>query len=79
MPSGCNNDGVCLHTIQSQGTTAGVSIGPNQAVSFDVQGTGDGVQVEVRADSRRMATNALIINSATGEIVSFVSMQYFGY
>jgi hypothetical protein len=78
MPAGCNNDGVCLHTVQSQGITAPVTVGPGEAASFDVQGNGNGVRVGVflvagdfNADAR---ADALIINSATGEVVSQVIM-----
>src|SRR6266513_1295008 len=47
MPAGCTTDGVCRHTIQSQGVTAPVNVGANQAASYDVQGTGGGVRVSV--------------------------------
>src|SRR2546425_13226771 len=45
MPSGCNTDGVCRHTLQSQGVTAPVNVGANEAASYDVQATGGGVRV----------------------------------
>src|SRR5712691_2247740 len=47
MPSGCNTDGVCRHAIQSEGATAPVNVGVNQAASYEVQGTGDSVRVNV--------------------------------
>ncbi|HEY8203959.1 MAG TPA: hypothetical protein VIF81_04455 [Pyrinomonadaceae bacterium] len=77
MPAGCNNDGVCLHTVQSQGITAPVTVGPGEAASFDVQGNGNGVRVGVflvAGDFNHDGADALIINSATGEVVSQVIM-----
>jgi hypothetical protein len=74
MPSGCTNDGVCRHTIQSQGTTAPVNIARNEAASFDVQGDGNGVRVEVRANTRAVVAAASIVNTATGEVTSHVIM-----
>src|ERR1043166_7760622 len=47
MLSGCNTDGVCRHTLQSQGITAPVNVGTNEAASYDVQGTGGGVRVSI--------------------------------
>jgi hypothetical protein len=72
MPAGCNTDGVCRHVIQSEGATAPVNIGPNQAASFEVQGTGNGVRVEVRVNTADVIGDACIINSATGEVTSHV-------
>jgi hypothetical protein len=76
MPAGCNTDGVCRHVIQSQGVTAPVNIGPNQAASFEIQGTGSGVRVEVLGDfNLDGAVSAQdIVNSATGEVTSHVIM-----
>ena len=74
MPSGCNTDGVCRHVIQSEGATAPVNIGPNQAASFEVQGTGNGVRVEVRVSTADVIGDACIINSSTGEVTSHVIM-----
>jgi len=74
MPAGCNNDGVCRHVIQSEGATAPVNIGPNQAASFEVQGTGNGVRVQVRVSTADVIGDACIINSATGEVTSHVIM-----
>jgi len=80
MPAGCNNDGVCLHTVQSQGITAPVNVGAGEAASYDVQGNGNGVRVGVlvtagdfNSDAR---ADALIINSATGEVTSHVVIWF---
>jgi hypothetical protein len=74
MPAGCNNDGVCRHTIQSEGVTAPVNIPGHEAASFDVQGTGNGVRVEVRANTAHVIADESIINTASGEVTSHVIM-----
>ena len=76
MPAGCNTEGVCRHVVQSEGVTAPVNVGPNQAASFEVQGTGNGVRVEVRGDFNAdgIVSAQDIINSATGEVTNHVIM-----
>ena len=73
-PTTCNPQGVCRQTVTSQGTTAPVNINQNEAASFDVQGTGGGVRVAVFVAAGDVTGDALIINSATGEVVSHVIM-----
>jgi len=70
----CNTDGVCRQTIQSQGATTPVPVSQNEAASFDVQGTGGGVRVNVFVAAGDVTGDALILNSATGEVVSHVIM-----
>lgn len=78
MPAGCNPEGVCRHTVQSRGATALVNVARGEAASFDMQGTGGGVRVEVLADYNGNgivdAADLMIINTATGETVSHVIM-----
>ena len=74
IPSGCNGEGVCRHTVQSQTTTAPVNIAADQAASFEVQGNGDAVRVVVRANIRAVVATATIVNTATGEVTSQVIM-----
>ena len=76
MPSGCNTDGVCRHTIQSQGVTAPVNIAANEASSYDVQGTGGGVRVSVFVAAGDVNGDAQIINTATGEVTSHVVIWF---
>jgi len=74
--AGCNTEGVCRHTVQSHGVTASVNFGSNEAASFDVQGTGGGVRVEVLADFNTNgavdSSDAMIINAATGEVTHVI-------
>jgi hypothetical protein len=74
MLSSCNSDGVCRHLVQSQGTTAPVNVGPNEGASYDVQGFGGGVRVGVFVAAGDVNADALIINTATGEVVSQIIM-----
>ena len=74
MPAGCNTDGVCRHTVQTEGATAPVNVGANQAALFDVQGTGGDVRIEVRVATGDVTADECIINSATGEVTSHVIM-----
>ena len=70
----CNTEGVCRQTVQSQGMTTPLNINQNEAASFDMQGTGGGVRVTVFVAAGDVNGDALIINSATGEVVSHVIM-----
>lgn len=74
IATGCNSDGVCQQVVQSQGTTAPVNLAPNEAASFEVQGNGNGVRVEVRVAAGDVNGDAEIINTATGEVTSHVIM-----
>jgi hypothetical protein len=74
MPGGCNNDGVCRHVVQSQGITTPVNLGPNEAASFEIQGNGNGVRVEVRVAAGDVNGDAEIIDTATGAVTSHVIM-----
>ena len=73
-PMNCNTEGVCRQMVQSQGTTTPVNVSQNEAASFDMQGTGGGVRVAVFVATGDVNGDALIINSATGEVVSHVIM-----
>ena len=76
-PMNCNTEGVCRQTVQSQGATAPVIINQSESASYDMQGPGS-VRVEVLADYNANgivdAADLMIINSATGEVVSHVIM-----
>jgi hypothetical protein len=72
MPSGCNSDGVCRHTIESQGATTPVMVDPNEGVSFDVQGTGAGVRVEVESNSRNVRVLGIVFDTNTKRIMAII-------
>ena len=74
ITAGCNSDGVCRQVVQSEGTVAPVSLAANEAASFEIQGNGNGVRVEVRVAAGDVNGDAEIINAATGEVTSHVIM-----
>ncbi len=69
--AGCaGTPAVCRQTIASQSASPVIPLG-NDALTFDVQGTGNGVNVVVESNNRDVRVNVLIIDSATGEVVAF--------
>jgi hypothetical protein len=70
LAAGCNNDGVCRHSVASQGATAPVTLSAGEAASFDIQGTGAGARVVAFSSSRNVRVTAQLINP-NGEVVSF--------
>jgi hypothetical protein len=75
--AGCNTDGVCRHVVQTQGATAPVNVGANEAASFDVQGTGGNVRVSVFVAAGDVNGDFQIINTATGEVTSHNVVIWF--
>ena len=66
------NPPVCRHMVVSQGATPVETLAADDALSFDVQGTGGGgVQVVVESDSRNVQVNAMIIDAAGGVVTTF--------
>ena len=68
--AGCSGGGVCRHTVASQGATQPESLGPNEALSFDVQGTGAGARVVVESNSRDARVVFQIIDTSTGDVIA---------
>ena len=81
MPAGCNNDGVCRHTVESQGETAPVLLEAGEAASFDVQGTGAGVRVLIQVITANNAVRARatlqLIDGTTGKVISWMDTDLF--
>lgn len=75
-PAGCNNDGVCRHTVQSQGVTTPVTINGAEAASFDMQGTGGDVRLSVRVKGTGVNGDEQLINTVTGETHSNVVIWF---
>jgi hypothetical protein len=73
MPAACNPDNVCHQVIQSQGNTTPVSVGPNEAVSFEIQGNGNSLRVQVIVTSGDVSGDAELID-VTGQVISHVIM-----
>ena len=68
--AGCSGSGVCRHTVASQGATQPESLGPGDALSFDVQGTGAGVRLAVESNSRDARVVFQIIDTSTGDVIA---------
>jgi hypothetical protein len=77
MAAGCSGmPPVCRHTVDSQGATPLVTLnGADEALSFDVQGTGNGVRVVTEINSRDVHVNAFIIDSGTEQITCQFQLQ----
>src|SRR5947207_1415231 len=58
---------VCRHTVASEGMSAPVTLGPNEAASLDVGGDGNGVEVMVFNNDGNVSVQAMIIDVASGD------------
>ena len=66
---------VCRHMVVSQGTTPVEALGPDDALSFDingtgVQGTGAGVRVVVESNSPNTRVLGVVFDTSTQRIVA---------
>lgn len=61
---------VCRHTVASEGMSAPVTLGPNEAASLDVRGDGNGVEVMVFSNDTSARVLAQIIDTQTGNVVA---------
>ena len=61
---------VCRHMVVSQGATPVETLGPDDALSFDVQGTGAGVQIVAESNSRNARVAFQIIDTTTGRVMA---------
>ena len=76
-PQGCSGmPPVCRHMVVSQGATPVETLGPDDALSVDVQGSGEGARVIVESNSRNARVVAQIIDIATGKVVSVVAARF---
>ena len=78
MGAGCNGD-VCRQTVASQGVTGPVELGANEAASFQLQGTGDGVRIIVESNTAgdrvvfyTIDADTLIISAVILDVTGFV-------
>ena len=61
---------VCRHMVVSQGTTPVETLGPDGALSFDVQGTGEGVRVVVESNSPDVRVLCVVFDTSTQRVVT---------
>ncbi len=65
---------VCRHMVVSQGATPVETLGPGDALLFDVQGTGTGVRVVVESNSPNARVLGIVFDTSTQRIVTQVIM-----
>ena len=61
---------VCRHSVASEGTSMPMTLGPDEAASLDVPGSGAGVEVLVFSNDTNARVLAQIIDSQTGNVVA---------
>jgi hypothetical protein len=61
---------VCRHTVASEGTSAPVMIGRNEAASLDIDGNGNGVQVMIFNDGDPIVQVLAQIIDSQGNVVA---------
>ncbi len=74
---GVCSGGVCKHTVASQSASAPITLMLDEAASFDIPAGGSGVRGIVVSNTPNMRVNAVIIDSATGAVVSLVNNESF--
>ena len=72
---GCNSDGVCGHTIVSQGRTAPVILNNGAAVSFDAPATEGGVRLVLFTNNQKVGLTGQIISN-TNEVTGFFDVFF---
>jgi hypothetical protein len=63
---------VCRHTVESQGVTASMTLSRTDAISFDVPGDGNGVNVVVESNSRNAKVLGVVFDTSTQRIMSII-------
>lgn len=67
----CNGmPAVCRHMVISQGTTPQEMLGPDEALSFDVAGTGAGMRVVVESNNPSARVLGVVFDTSTQRIVA---------
>ena len=61
---------VCRHMVVAQGVTPVQTLGPDDALSFDVQQVGTGVRVVVESNSAKTRVLGIVFDTSTQRIVS---------
>ena len=59
---------VCRHTVESRGASALQTLNGDDAISFDVPGTGEGVNVTVSSSSRNVRILGVVFDTSTQRI-----------
>jgi hypothetical protein len=69
--TGCSGmPAACRHTVASEGVTPFETLDPGDALSFDLQGMGDGVRVVVESNSPNSRVLGIVFDTSTQRIVA---------
>ena len=60
---------VCSHTVLSQGLTQVMTLNSTDAISFDVPGDGNGVNIVVESNSRNVKVLGIVFDTSTQRIM----------
>ena len=74
MQLGCNGQGVCKYSLDSQSLSAPVTLDPGEVATFDVSGGVNPVRAAVLSNDANLRVNALIVDITTGNTVSLVAL-----
>lgn len=70
-PQGCSGmPPVCRHMVVAQGATSVETLGPDEALSFDLQETGAGVRAVVDSNSPNARVLGVVFDTSTQRIVT---------
>src|SRR2546430_6796236 len=68
-PQSCSGvPAVCRHMVVSQGATPPETLGPNDALSSDVPGNGEGMRLVVVSNSKNATVKFQILDATTGSV-----------
>jgi len=67
---------VCRHIVVNQGTTPPETLGPDDALSFDLQGMGDGVRVVVESNSPNVRVLGVVFDTSTQRIITMFVIEH---
>jgi len=71
--TGCSGmPAVCRHTVVSQGFTASSTLSQAEAISFDVPGDGNGVNVVVESNNRNAKVLGVVFDTSTQRVVAII-------
>ena len=71
--TGCSGmPAVCRHTVVSQGFTASSMLSQGEAISFDVPGDGNGVNVVVESNNRNAKVLGVVFDTSTQRVVAII-------
>jgi hypothetical protein len=68
----CNSGGVCKHAIESQNTSAPITLAPGEVVSFDHIGNFNFLRAVVLGNRRKLRVNMIVFDTSTQRVVAML-------